>query len=274
MSDTATDIPGTTSNLLLEELLASGVLRLTLANPPAHPLSLALIEHLQSALDRAENNAEVRVIIIASTGVIFCAGHDLKEVDTERKSVDRGQAFFQQLLQNCARMMQTIVNHPKPVIAEVDGLATGAGCQLVASCDLAIVSDEATFCTPGVHIGLFCSTPMVAISRKMHKKHVMEMLLLGEAIDASAAREYGLINRVVPKKYLRQVCEKYAAQIASKSSHTLKIGKQAFYAQAEMPLAQAYEYTSKVMAKNMAAKDAEEGIGAFIEHRDPVWRDE
>ncbi|MGN6551514.1 MAG: enoyl-CoA hydratase-related protein, partial [Pararhizobium sp.] len=168
----------------------------------------------------------------------------------------------------------TIVGLPKPVIAEVDGLATAAGCQLVASCDLAICTDTATFCTPGVNIGLFCSTPMVALSRNVGRKQAMEMLLTGETIDAATAKDFGLVNRVVPRQYLRQVVDKYAATIAAKSALTLKIGKEAFYRQAEITLADAYDYTARVMVENMLARDAEEGIGAFLAKRPPEWRDE
>jgi len=174
----------------------------------------------------------------------------------------------------CSQLMQTIVRHPKPVIAEVAGLATAAGCQLVASCDLAIASSEATFCTPGVNIGLFCSTPMVALSRNVSRKQAMEMLLTGETIDATTAREFGLVNRVVPPEYLNQIVSKYAQTIASKSPLTLKIGKEAFYAQAEMGLSEAYEYASRVMVENMLAREAEEGIGAFIGKRKPEWKGE
>ncbi|QPC88685.1 enoyl-CoA hydratase [Mesorhizobium sp. NBSH29] len=247
------------------------VLRLTLANPPANALSLAVMAALQADLARAHGDKSVHVIVIAAAGKLFSAGHDLKEMTPHRKDPDHGRAFFEQTMGACADLMQAIVNHPKPVIAEVDGLATAAGCQLVASCDLAIASQEATFCTPGVNIGLFCSTPMVALSRNMSRKHAMEMLLTGETIDASSAREFGLINRVVPREYLNQIVMKYAQTIASKSPLTLKIGKEAFYKQAEKGLAEAYDYASRVMVQNMLARDAEEGIGAFLEKREPDW---
>ncbi|MEO3387567.1 enoyl-CoA hydratase [Mesorhizobium sp. CAU 1741] len=250
---------------------ADGVLRLTLANPPANALSLATMASLQSALDRARDDADVRVVVLAAAGKVFCAGHDLKELSARRGDPDRGRAFFAQTMTACSRLMQSIVGLPKPVIAEVDGIATAAGCQLVASCDLAIVSDQSSFATPGVNIGLFCSTPMVAMSRNVSRKHAMEMLLTGEAIDAPTAREFGLVNRVVPREYLNQIVSKYAQTIVSKSPLTLKIGKEAFYRQAEMELSDAYEYASKVMVENMLARDAEEGIGAFIEKRQPEW---
>ncbi|PSJ59749.1 enoyl-CoA hydratase [Pseudaminobacter soli (ex Li et al. 2025)] len=251
-----------------------GVLRLALANPPANALSLAVMAALQAEFDRARDDTAVRVIILGASGKVFCAGHDLKEMTAHRADADRGRAFFEQTMAACSQLMQTIVRHPKPVIAEVDGLATAAGCQLVASCDLAIASNEATFCTPGVNIGLFCSTPMVALSRNVSRKQAMEMLLTGETIDATTAREFGLVNRVVPPEYLTQIVSKYAQTIASKSPLTLKIGKEAFYAQAEMGLAEAYEYAARVMVENMLARDAEEGIGAFIEKRKPEWKGE
>jgi enoyl-CoA hydratase/carnithine racemase len=229
---------------------------------------------LQQALEAAADNADVRVILLKSTGNVFCAGHDLKEMTGARGHDDRGRAYFTEVMQRCSRLMQTIVTHPRPVIAEVDGMATAAGLQLVASCDLAIASDKARFCTPGVNIGLFCSTPMVALSRNVSRKQAMEMLLTGEIIDAGTAREFGLVNRVVPADYLGQVTAKYAEAIAAKSPLTLKIGKEAFYRQAEMPLAEAYDHCAQVMVENMLARDAEEGIGAFIEKRAPTWTGE
>lgn len=253
---------------------ANGVLRLTLNNPPANALSIAVMEALKGELERAGTDKDVRVVVLAAAGKVFSAGHDLKELSGRRADEDRGRAFFERTMRLCADLMQTIVHLPKPVIAEVDGLATAAGCQLVASCDLAICTDTATFCTPGVNIGLFCSTPMVALSRNVHRKQAMEMLLTGETIDASTAKEFGLVNRIVPKQYLRQVIDKYAGTIASKSSLTLKIGKEAFYRQIEMPLSEAYDYTARVMVENMLARDAEEGIGAFLGKRAPEWKDE
>lgn len=259
--------------LLKETTHDGGILRLTLANPPANALSLEMLAALQAALDRADGDGQIRVIILAAEGKLFCAGHDLKEITDHRKDQDKGRAYFVDLMARCAQLMQTIVNHPKPVIAQIDGLATAAGCQLVASCDLAIASEAATFCTPGVDIGLFCSTPMVALSRTMHRKHVMEMLLTGEAINAAAARETGLVNRVVPGEYLDQTTLKYATAIASKSSRVVKIGKQAFYQQLEMGLKDAYRLTGEVMLENLLAGESEEGIGAFLEHRDAKWDD-
>jgi enoyl-CoA hydratase/carnithine racemase len=252
------------------------VLRLEMNNPPANALSIAMMEALKAELDAARDDKSVRVVILASAtpGKLFCAGHDLKELTVHRADEDRGRAFFARTMKLCAELMQTIVHLPVPVLAEVDGLATAAGCQLVASCDLAFCTDTSTFCTPGVNIGLFCSTPMVALSRNVHRKQAMEMLLTGETIDASTAREFGLINRIMPRQYLNQVVMKYAEVIASKSPLTVKIGKEAFYRQAEMSLEDAYEYTAGVMVENMMARDAEEGIGAFIAKREPEWTGE
>ncbi|RJT37567.1 enoyl-CoA hydratase [Mesorhizobium waimense] len=254
--------------------LDKGVLRLTLVNPPANALSLAVMAALTAEFDRAKADKSVRVIVLAAAGKVFCAGHDLKELSLHRADADKGKAFFAQTFAACAALMQTIVRHPRPVIAEVDGLATAAGLQLVASCDLAIASHDATFCTPGVNIGLFCSTPMVALSRNVSRKHAMEMLLTGETIDAATAKHFGLVNRIVPRQYLNQIVTKYAQTIASKSSLVIKTGKEAFYAQAEMGLSDAYAYTGRVMVENMLARDAEEGIGAFIGKRKPEWTEE
>ena len=256
---------------VVQSLFEAGVLTLTLANPPANALSIAVLEALKTVFDDAATDKSIRVIVLEASGKLFSAGHDLKEMTAARKDADRGRAFFERTMKLCAEVMLAIVKNPKPVIAKVDGLATAAGCQLVASCDLAIASDQATFATPGVNIGLFCSTPMVALSRNVHHKHAMEMLLTGEVIDAATAREFGLINRVVPREYLNQIVDKYVQALVSKSALTLKIGKQAFYEQAEMGLSDAYDYTVRVMVENMMARDAEEGIGAFIEKRKPEW---
>ncbi len=260
--------------LLFAQKLDGGVLRLVLNNPPANTLSEEMLDALQGTFEDAADDDDVRIIILAANGHLFCAGHDLKQLTKRRTDEDGGKAYFLWLMEKCSTLMQTIVNNPKPVIAEVNGLATAAGCQIVASCDLAIASEDATFCTPGVHIGLFCSTPMVALSRNVHRKHAMEMLLTGEAITPSDAREIGLVNRVVPVEYLQQITLQYARNIAKKSSHTIRVGKQAFYQQADMNLADAYAHTAAVMTENMMAADAEEGIGAFLENRTPEWRDE
>ncbi|HWT59707.1 MAG TPA: enoyl-CoA hydratase [Rhizobium sp.] len=259
---------------LLVRSLRGGVLRLVLNNPPANALSIALLEALIAELDKAGSDADVRVVVIASTGNVFSAGHDLKELTAHRADEDQGAGFLERAFRLCADLMLKIAHLPKPVIAEVDGLATAAGCQLVASCDLAICTDTSTFCTPGVNIGLFCSTPMVAVTRAAHRKQAMEMLLTGETIDASTAKDFGLVNRIVPKQYLAQVVAKYAGVIASKSPLTLKIGKDAFYRQLELPVEAAYDYATKVMVDNMLTQDAEEGIGAFLNKRTPEWKGE
>ncbi|MBX3582517.1 MAG: enoyl-CoA hydratase [Rhizobiaceae bacterium] len=253
-------------------MVEGGVLRITLSNPPANLLSLEVMQDLQAELDRASADAAVRVIVIGAAGKLFCAGHDLKQMTAHRSDPDGGKAYFEETFATCAKLMQSIVRHPKPVIAEVDGVATAAGCQLVASCDLAIASDQATFGVNGINVGLFCTTPGVALVRGLKPKHAMEMLLTGEMVDAVAAKEFGLVNRVVPREYLGQVVAKYARTIASKSPATLKMGKEAFYRQAEMGLAEAYDYASRVMVENLLAGDAREGIAAFIEKRKPEWK--
>lgn len=251
------------------------VLRLTLANPPANALSLETMNALQEALDGARDDRAVRVIVIAgSSGKVFSAGHDLKQMQARRTDPDKGRAFFEHTFATCSRLMQGIVGHPKPVIAEVDGTATAAGCQLVASCDLAIASDKSTFGVNGIDVGLFCTTPGVALVRGIKPKHAMEMLLTGEMIDAATAREFGLVNRVVPREYLTHVVNKYAGTIAAKSPAAVRFGKAGFYAQSQMNLADAYDHASRVIVENMLACDAQEGIDAFIGKRKPQWEDE
>lgn len=260
--------------MLLSDLDADGILRLTLDDPSRrNALSEAMMTRLTDAFTDAGTNPAVRVIILAANGPAFCAGHDLKEMTAGRAGDDGGRAYFTKVMAQCSGMMQTIVNCPKPVIAQVTGIATAAGCQLVASCDLAIAADTARFSTPGVHIGLFCSTPMVALSRNVSNKHAMEMLLTGDMTSASRAAEMGLVNHAVSEDALAQTTLDMARKIASKSSMTLATGKRAFYAQREMPLAQAYDYASRVMVDNMLAHDAREGIDAFIEKRAPQWQD-
>ncbi|ANM03716.1 crotonase/enoyl-CoA hydratase family protein [Rhizobium phaseoli] len=265
--------PDRADGLLLRSL-RDGVLRLVLNDPPANALSIALLEALMAELEKAGSDVDVRVVVIASTGSVFSAGHDLKELTAHRVDEDQGAAFFEKSFRLCADLMLKITHLPKPVIAQIDGLATAAGCQLVASCDLAICTDTSTFCTPGVNIGLFCSTPMVAVTRAAHRKQAMEMLLTGETIDASTAKDFGLVNRIVPKQYLAQVVAKYAAVIAGKSPLTLKIGKEAFYRQLDLPVEAAYGYASKVMVESMLTRDAQEGIGAFLGKRKPEWKGE
>jgi enoyl-CoA hydratase/carnithine racemase len=245
----------------------AGIARLILNRPQArNALSMALMEALDAQLVAIATDAAVKVVVIAGSGPAFCAGHDLREMRTRP-----GQASAEETFKLCSRMMLRLVNLPKPVIAQVHGVATAAGCQLVASCDLAVAAETARFATPGVNIGLFCSTPMVALSRAVPRKHAMEMLLTGDMIDAPRAREIGLVNRVVPEAELAHATTALAAQIAAKSPLTLAIGKEAFYRQAELPLADAYAYASAVMARNMMAHDAAEGIDAFLAKRPPVW---
>ena len=240
---------------------------LTLNRPKAYnALSRDLMSELISSLNSIANERDIKVVVIKGAGKGFCAGHDLQEM-----KVNNNETFLENFFAQCCVLMQAIVNLPQPVIAQVHGTAAAAGCQLVASCDLAFADDNATFATPGVNIGLFCSTPMVAVSRKINRKKMMEMLLLGDKIDSKTAVEHGLINQRVPGKLLNEAVSAVANKIASKSPLTLKIGKEAFYKQLEMPLSEAYEYTSKVMIQNMQARDAEEGISAFIEKRLPVW---
>jgi enoyl-CoA hydratase/carnithine racemase len=259
--------------ILLREM-AGSVAVLTLNRPAArNSLSEAMIAELHAALDEFADDAKVRAVVIAANGTAYSAGHDMKELTARRADADRGRAYFAHMMSACSAMMQAIVRHPKPVVAAVQGVATAAGCQLVASCDLAVASNTATFATPGVDIGLFCSTPMVALSRNIPRKHVMEMLLTGEPVSAAAAREMGLINRVVSAGTERDAAIALAQKVARKSAYTVKVGKAAFYRQLEMSLADAYRYASEVMTENMMARDAEEGIGAFIEKREPKWTD-
>lgn len=260
------------SDLLLSDLDLEGVLRLTLNDVKRrNALSEAMLEQLGTRFAEASADPNVRVIVLAANGPAFCAGHNLKEMTAGRDDADAGKAYFSKIMTLCSGVMQSIVHCPKPVIAEVAGIATAAGCQLVASCDLAIAADTAQFSTPGVHIGLFCSTPMVALSRNVANKHAMEMLLTGDMTSASRAAEIGLINHAVSANALRETTMAMAHKIASKSSMTLATGKRAFYAQREMTLSAAYEYASQVMVDNMLARDAVEGISAFIEKRPAKW---
>jgi enoyl-CoA hydratase/carnithine racemase len=257
--------------LLLEER-SGAVLRISLNRPGArNALSTALMAALQERLDEAARDRALRVIVLAAQGPAFCSGHDLKEMRTLRRETDAGRGAFERIFAQCSRLMQTIVRHPTPVIAQVHGIATAAGCQLVASCDLAVTSSEARFATPGVNIGLFCSTPMVALSRNVARKQAMEMLLTGEMIGADEAHRIGLVNRVVAPDALHAETMNLARLIADKPTRAVKIGKEAFYRQLEMPLADAYSYASEVMTLNMLEAEAEEGIGAFLDKRAPKW---
>ena len=262
------------NKILKTSISEDGIFFLTLNDPHNHnALSEEMMINIQSALDESVNNNQIRVIIISADGPTFSSGHNLKELTIARKNPDKGKEYFQKVMGKCSKLMQTIVNNPKPVIAEVAGVATAAGCQLVASCDLAYASKNASFATPGVNIGLFCSTPMVAVSRNISNKHSMEMLLTGELISSDKAAKIGLINDVIEINKLKDFTLDKAQKISKKSSVTLKIGKEAFYKQLDMKLSDAYDYASKVMVHNMLKLDAKEGIDAFIDKREPSWKD-
>jgi enoyl-CoA hydratase/carnithine racemase len=263
----------TASQPLLRED-TGGIAVLVLNHPERrNSLSEAMLGALASQLEAIAGDRTVRSVVLAANGPVFCAGHDLKELTAHRSDPDGGRRYYQDIMARCSAMMQAIVTLPQPVIAAVQGTATAAGCQLVATCDLAVASAAATFCTPGVNIGLFCSTPMVALSRNVAPKHAMEMLLTGEAVPAEHAERIGLVNRVVTPGQEREHALALARTIAAKSTLTVKIGKSAFYRQREMPLGEAYRYASDVMVENMMARDAQEGVCAFLEKRAPSWED-
>lgn len=246
------------------------IVRIELTNGKKYnPLSLDLIRALTKALKEVSSRVKVKVLIISSEGPGFSAGHDLDELRKNKNNKE----FFSLLFNECSILMQTIMNLPQPVIAEVTGIAAAAGCQLVASCDLAVASEQSSFMTPGVNIGLFCSTPMVAVSRNISRKKIMEMLLTGEKLNSQDAIQFGLINYSVPQEQLRNKTMNLAKLIASKPSSTVKIGKEAFYRQVEMPINEAYNYTSEVMTSNMMEIDAQEGINAFLDKRHPNWNE-
>jgi enoyl-CoA hydratase/carnithine racemase len=247
---------------------------LVLNRPGArNSLSETLLAALSATFTDIAADKTIRAVVLAANGPAFSAGHDLKELTSRRGDADGGRAYFTHIMTACSTMMQQIVTLPQPVIAAVQGAASAAGCQLVASCDLAVASTDAKFATPGVDIGLFCSTPMVALSRNVSRKHAMEMLLTGDMVAAEDAARIGLINRVVAAGAERNEALVLAQQIASKPSHTVKIGKEGFYRQADMGLADAYKYVTQIMVENLLSADAEEGICAFIEKRDPEWED-
>jgi enoyl-CoA hydratase/carnithine racemase len=256
----------TVSDILLRQ--DKGAVAILTLNRPAqrNPLSEAMLAALAETLDAIAADASIRAVMLQAEGKAFSAGHDLKEVQA-----NRNRDYYDWLLRECAGVMKRIVRLPQPMIAAVEGIATAAGCQLVASADIAFASEDARFATPGVNIGLFCSTPMVALSRNVAPKHAMEMLLSGELMDAEHAMRIGLVNRVLPPGAVRGAALAFAESIASRSGYTVKVGKQAFYRQLELGLDEAYDYASDVMAENMMARDAEEGIGAFIEKREPKW---
>ncbi len=262
-----------TSLILLREDIA-GIAVLTLNQPHSrNSLSEAMLEALGDALTVIAHDNNVRAVVLAANGPAFSGGHDLKELNRHRSDEDRGRGYFKHIFSMCSTMMQQIVALPQPVIAAVQATATAAGCQLVASCDLAVASRTAKFATSGINFGLFCSTPMVALSRNVPRKQAMEMLVTGDMISAERAENIGLVNRVVAPGTEREEAVKLATTIAAKSSLALKLGKAAFYRQLGMSLADAYDYTSGVMVENLMARDAEEGIGAFIDKRKPKWED-
>ena len=234
-------------------------------------LSREVLTELSDAIDKASTAEDVKVIVIQGSGPAFCSGHDLKELTAHRQDSDNGAEFYRDTMQQCSHMMRKIVRCPKPVIARVHGIATAAGCQLVASCDLAIAGESATFATPGVHLGLFCSTPMVGLSRNVSRKQSMEMLLLGEPVSASRAEQFGLINKVVPDDELDKAIEEWAEMLAAKPGYSVKVGIEGFYNQLEMNLNDAYDYVSEIMVANMLDDDSIEGIGAFLQKRLPIW---
>ncbi len=271
--DGAAGVPAGAGALLSVMRPEPGVVVVMLDRPEArNSLSLAMMAALHDAVRELGQNPEVSAIVLAANGPAFCAGHDLKELTAHRADADGGRAFYADTMQRCAALMQSIVACPKPVIASVHATATAAGCQLVATCDLAVAAETAKFCTPGVNIGLFCSTPMVALSRNVPRKRAMEMLLLGDLLGAAEAADYGLVNRVVAPERVLDEALAMARQIAAKSSATVAIGKEAFYRQIEQPLAEAYGYAADVMVRNMMTEDAREGIGAFVAKRKPVWK--
>ena len=259
-------------NILKVEKVTESTVRITMDDEKTvNSLSDQMINLLSTTIEEVSVDKLIKVIVIAATGKIFCSGHNLKEITAARENNDQGESYFRDLFESCSTLMQSIVNCPKPVIAEINGIATAAGCQLVASCDLAVASDSSSFATPGVNLGLFCSTPMVALSRNVKKKDAMKMLLTGDMIDSAEAKRISLINDHVPSENLSTEVMELANKIASKSMQTVKIGKSAFYKQAELSLSDAYKYTSEIMAENTMNKDAKEGISSFLEKRKPNW---
>ncbi|HWT09707.1 MAG TPA: enoyl-CoA hydratase [Roseomonas sp.] len=260
--------------MLLRDDRADGVAVLTLNRPAArNSLSLQMLETLENALAAIGEDASVRCVVLAAAGTVFSAGHDLREITAHRADADHGRGFYDRAMETCSRVMQAITALPQPVIAAVQGVATAAGCQLVATCDLAVASDHARFCTPGVDIGLFCSTPAVALARAVPRKAAMEMLMLGDMIPAEEALRIGLVNRVVPQDRLMVTALELAGRIAARSALTVRMGKRGFYRQVDLPLAEAYREAACIMTDNLMAHDAAEGIGAFLAKRRPVWED-
>jgi enoyl-CoA hydratase/carnithine racemase len=264
-----------TSMPYLSEEMSGAVLWLTLDRPrERNPLSSGMISALHSALEAANADLSVKVLVLTGAGPVFSAGHDLREMRRlAEETEDQHRARVAQILGSCSRLMMAIVHSPKPVIASVQGTATAAGCQLVSACDLALAADGVNFCTPGVDIGGFCTTPLVGIGRNMHRKHAMEMALTGDMIGTEEALRFGLINRVVEPDELRATTEELAQRIASKSAQGIRSGKEAFYRQIDMPLEAAFEYANEMMTCSMTSEDAVEGVGAFLEKRRPNWKD-
>lgn len=257
---------------MLERHDTNGIVHLRMNAPERlNALSDGMLAALQDQIDQLKNDPSARVVILSGAGKVFCAGHDLKEMQAGRDSADQGRAYFQDLFQRCARVMTGLQRIPQPVIAQVHGIATAAGCQLVASCDMAIAEENTRFGVNGVNIGLFCSTPMVALSRNIPRKRAFEMLTTGDFIRAPEAAELGLINRAVPMDQLEQETHALAQKVTSKLGSAVSIGKTAFYEQLPLPLQQAYAYTGDVMVENMLWRDTDEGIAAFLEKRDPDW---
>ena len=260
------------NNLLIKSEIKHKILHITLNNPiNQNTLCENMIKQLDDILQQGSKDKNVKVIIISATGSVFCAGHNLKDLNSKRTEADKGRGYYEKIFNSCSALMMNIVQNSKPVIAAINGTATAAGCQLIASCDLAYASDRAKFATPGVNIGLFCSTPMVALSRNVNKKSAMDMLLTGDLIDSKKAFEIGLINNFFSSEDLMKKVFEKANKISSKSMKTIKIGKKAFYKQKEMTLEEAYQYTSTVMTENMLEDESKEGINAFLEKRNPVW---
>jgi len=260
---------------LLSAENSGSILRLTLMRGrQRNPLSMSMLDAIVAALEDAKADRSVRAIVIAGEGPGFCGGHDLKEMTSHRKDKDGGRAFYEALFARCSQMMQLISAHPRVVIAEVNGIATAAGCQLVAACDMAVAGASARFGVNGINSGLFCSTPMVALSRNIGRKRAMELLTTGLLMNAQEAMSAGIVNNTCADDELTRVTHQLAAKLAERSQAVLALGKKAFYEQLEMPLEQAYQHTSKVIVDNMMMRDAAEGIGAFLEKRKPEWSDE
>ncbi len=259
---------------LLTQDIENGILRVTMQRGARrNPLSTAMLSALQDCLDKAADDANVRAIVLAGQAPGFCGGHDLKEMTQHRSDNDGGKTFYEALFASCSTLMQSIVSHPRVIIAEVNGIATAAGCQLVAACDMAVAGESARFGVNGINSGLFCSTPMVALSRNIGRKRAMQLLTTGELIDAHEAMSAGIINRICRDEELSDVTTKLALSVARQSRAVLALGKKAFYQQIEQPIDEAYALTSNVIVDNMMMDDAKEGISAFLEKRTPEWSD-